>query len=98
MANSKRLLALASLMGAAMSEYDRKFFQIGTDSRADYERLKQSIDEKRTSSQKRINVPTTQLYDFTIQGVTFKAKSRQDAIKMAVRQGLLPNKKKKRKK
>lgn len=101
MANARKLLSLAALMGAAVGAYNDKFFQ--TDSRADYERLKRSIDEKdaeqlQKPSQKPVNVPPVQLHDFTVQGVTFKAKSRQDAIKMAVRQGLLPNKKKKRKK
>lgn len=99
MPNARKLLSLAAMMGAAMRAYDNKFFQ--TDSVSDYERLKQSIDEKDTvqrPSQKSVNVPPVQLHDFTVQGVTFKAKSRRDAIIMAVRQGILPNKKKKRKK
>lgn len=89
MANARKLLSLAAMMGAAMGAYNDRFFQ--TDSVKDTE-------QKQRPSQKPVNVPPVQLHDFTVQGVIFKAKSRQDAIKMAVRQGLLPNKKKKHKK
>lgn len=96
-----KLATLAALMGAAMTSYEDKFFS-REESRADSQRLYDKVKEMDEGAMKGRQTLTRavpeQLHDFTIKGITFKAKSRQDAIKQAVRQGVLPNKKKKRKK
>lgn len=97
-----KLATLAALMGAAMVGYEDKFYHHETALRNDQSRLYDAVREMDERSEKTRQTLTRavpeQLHDFTIKGITFKAKSRQDAIKQAVRQGVLPNKKKKRKK
>lgn len=98
---NNKLATLAALMGAAMTGYEDKFFR-HEDTQADQSRLNNAVREMDERSEKARQTLTRavpeQLHDFNVKGITFKAKSRQDAIKQAVRQGILPNKKKKRKK
>lgn len=97
---NNKLATLAALMGAAMTGYEDKFFR--HEDTADQSRLYDAVREMDERSEKARQTLTRavpeQLHDFTVKGITFKAKSRQDAIKQAIRQGVLPNKKKKRKK
>lgn len=96
-----KLATLAALMGAAMTGYEDKFFRhenTQADQQRLHDRLKELDEQSEKAHQTLARAVPEQLHDFTIKGITFKAKSRQDAIKQAVRQGILPNKKKKRKK
>ena len=88
------MITLAAMMAGAVAQYDDMFSPDGRRCRT----VRDSEDNNITRpSQTRISAPQTQLHDFTVKGITYKAKSRQDAIKMAVRDGVLLNKKKKKK-
>lgn len=90
----KSLMTMLAMAGASMMLGAENFY---SPSRRSHDLDLNNDFEPEPPSPRPVKIVPDQLHEFSIQGHKVMAKSRQDAIKRLIREGLIKDKKKKRK-